>query len=379
MIELFNTIKAELKMILTSFSILTIIIGGNVIYAFFYPSPYLNDIVVKQKIAVVDDDRTNLSREFIFAANASPKVDIIYNTTMQDAIGLITKQEIHGILHIPSGFEKDSIALSVPSVYYIADNSYFFIHSTIIEGLNNASSKLELDIKLMQSLYDKHTNIEGKKIVDWQFIPLFNESVGYLNYVIATILIFILHQTLIMSCGIICGIQNYQFAQGRRDYFCKVSSLFLINARVIAFCIIYMPLFLFYFGFIYDLYNITTLANYIQLVVFGLAFIYATSAFGVFLGSIFNRMEYVPQIVLVMSMPLLFALGFVWPAEMIPQWVKLFMWFVPITPSIDGFLKLNQMGADFPTIQSDFYHLIFLGILYMFLSYFIIRFRFHKN
>lgn len=379
MIELFNTIKAELKMILTSFSILTIIIGGNVIYAFFYPSPYLNDIVVKQKIAVVDDDRTNLSREFIFAANASPKIDIIYNTTMQDAIGLITKQEIHGILHIPSGFEKDSIALSVPSVYYIADNSYFFIHSTIIEGLNNASSKLELDIKLMQSLYDKHTNIEGKKIVDWQFIPLFNESVGYLNYVIATILIFILHQTLIMSCGILCGIQNYQFAQGRRDYFCKVSSLLLINARVITFCIIYMPLFLFYFGFIYDLYNITTLANYIQLVVFGLAFIYATSAFGVFLGSIFNRMEYVPQIVLVMSMPLLFALGFVWPAEMIPQWVKLFMWFVPITPSVDGFLKLNQMGADFPTIQSDFYHLIFLGILYMFLSYFIIRFRFHKN
>ena len=379
MIELFNTIKAELKMILTSFSILTIIIGGNVIYAFFYPSPYLNDIVVKQKIAVVDDDRTNLSREFIFAANASPKVDIVYNTTMQDAIGLITKQEIHGILHIPSGFEKDSIALSVPSVYYIADNSYFFIHSTIIEGLNNASNKLELDIKLMQSLYDKHTNIEGKKIVDWQFIPLFNESVGYLNYVIATILIFILHQTLIMSCGILCGIQNYQFAQGRRDYFCKVSSLFLINARVITFCIIYMPLFLFYFGFIYDLYNITTLANYIQLVVFGLAFIYATSAFGVFLGSIFNRMEYVPQIVLVMSMPLLFALGFVWPAEMIPQWVKLFMWFVPITPSVDGFLKLNQMGADFPNIQTDFYHLIFLGILYMFLSYFIIRFRFHKN
>lgn len=379
MIELFNTIKAELKMILTSFSILTIIIGGNVIYAFFYPSPYLNDIVVKQKIAVVDDDRTNLSREFIFAANASPKIDIIYNTTMQDAIGLITKQEIHGILHIPSGFEKDSIALSVPSVYYIADNSYFFIHSTIIEGLNNASSKLELDIKLMQSLYDKHTNIEGKKIIDWQFIPLFNESVGYLNYVIATILIFILHQTLIMSCGILCGIQNYQFAQGRRDYFCNVSSLCLINARVIAFCIIYIPLFLFYFGFIYDLYNITTLANYIQLVVFGLAFIYATSAFGVFLGSIFNRMEYVPQIVLVMSMPLLFALGFVWPAEMIPQWVKLFMWFVPITPSVDGFLKLNQMGADFPTIQSDFYHLIFLGILYMFLSYFIIRFRFHKN
>lgn len=379
MLKLFDTIRLELKIILTSFSILTIIIGGNILYAFFYPSPYLNDIVVKQKIAVVDDDRTNLSRDFIFAANASPKINIIYNTTMQDAMNLIIKQEIHGILYIPSGFEKDSIALSMPSVYYIADNSYFLIHSTIIEGLNSASSKLELDIKLMQSLYTKHTNIESKKIIDWQFIPLFNESVGYLNYVIAAILIFILHQTLIMSCGILCGIQNQQFIQGKRDYFCKVNPFFLINARVIAFCIIYIPLFLFYFGFIYDLYNITTLANYLQLILFGLAFVSATSAFGVFLGSIFNRMEYVPQIVLVMSMPLLFALGFVFPVEMIPQWIKFFMWFVPITPSIDGFLKLNQMGADFYLIQFDFYHLLFLGVLYMFLAYFIIYFRFHRN
>lgn len=379
MIKLFDTIKIELKTILTSFSILTIIIGGNVIYAFFYPSPYLNDIVVKQKIAVVDDDKTDLSRKFISSTNASPKVDAIYNTTMQDAIDLIKKQKIHGILYIPNGFERDSIRLSAPSIYYIADNSYFFIHSTIIEGLNNASNALKLNIKLMQSLYDKNTNIEEKKIVDWHFIPLFNESIGYLNYVIAAILIFILHQTLVMSCGILCGIQNQQFSQGKRGYFCEVNPFFLINARVISLCIIYVPLFLFYFGFIYDLYNITTLAGYIELIIFGMAFTSATSAFGIFLGSIFNRMEHIPQITLVMSMPILFALGFVWPVEMIPEWVRFFMWFIPITPSIDGFLKLNQMGADFSLIQFDFYHLLFLGILYMLISHFIIHFRFHKK
>lgn len=379
MIKLFNTIKMELKTILTSFSILTIIIGGNVIYAFFYPSPYLNDIVVEQKIAVVDEDKTSLSRDFIFNTNASPKVNIIYNTTMQNAINLITKQKIHGILYIPSGFERDSIRLSTPSVYYIADNSYFFIHSTIIEGLNNASNALKLDIKLMQALYDEHTNIENLKTINWRFIPLFNESGGYLNYVIAAILIFILHQTLIMSCGILCGIQNQQFLQGKRGYFCEVNPFFLINARVISLCIIYVPLFLFYFGFIYDLYNITTLANSIELIIFGMAFTSATSAFGVFLGSVFNRMEHIPQIALVMSMPLLFALGFIWPVEMIPEWIRFFMWFIPITPSIDGFLKLNQMGAEFSLIQLDFYHLLFLGILYMLLSYFILHFRFHKN
>ncbi len=379
MIKLFDTIIRELKTILTNFSILTIIIGGNIIYAFFYPSPYLNDIVVKQNIAVVDDDNTSLSRKFIFSANASPKINIKYSTNMQDAINLITKQEIHGILYIPNGFEKDSILMSSPNVYYIADNSYFFIHSTIIEGLNNSSHELNLNIKLMQTLYDKHINLENKNIVDWKFIPLFNESIGYLNYVIAAILIFILHQTLVMSCGILCGMQNQQFYQGKISYFCEINPFLLISARIISFCIIYIPLFLFYFGFIYNLYNITTLANYIEIIIFGMAFIISTSSFGVFLGSVFNRMEYVPQIVLVMSMPLLFALGFIWPVEMIPEWIKFFMWFIPITPSIDGFLKLNQMGADFLLIQEDFYHLIFLGILYMLLSYLNIYFRFHKK
>lgn len=379
MIKLFDVILKELKAIMTSFSILTIIIGGNIIYAFFYPSPYLNDILEKQKIAIVDNDKTTLSRNFIFNANSTPKVEVVAITNMQNAIKLLEHNEIYGILNIPSGFEKDSIRFGIPKVYYIADNSYFFIHSTIIEGLNNASSALNLDIKIKQSLYNKDISIEdSKNIINWEFIPLYNPSVGYLNYIIAVILIFILHQTLVMSCGILCGIQNQQFAQGKRGYFCEVNPFFLINARVIAFSIIYFPLFLFYFGFIYDLYNITTFASMLELIIFGMAFISATSAFGVFLGSIFNRMEYVPQIVLVMSMPLLFALGFVWPSEMIPEWIKFFMEFIPITPSIDGFLKLNQMGASFSMIKWDFYHLLFLGVFYMLISHIILHFRFHK-
>ncbi|RAX52745.1 hypothetical protein CCY99_07200 [Helicobacter sp. 16-1353] len=377
MIKLFDVIVKELKTILTSFSILTIIIGGNIIYAFFYPSPYLNDIVVKQKIAIVDDDRTTLSRNFAFNTNATPKIEVASITNMQNAISLLKQNKIYGILHIPSGFERDSIKLSVPKVYYIADNSYFFIHSTIIEGLNNASNALNTDIKIKQSLYNKDISIEDSKI-DWDFIPLYNPSIGYLNYIISVILIFILHQTIIMSCGILCGLQNQQFKQGRKDYFCEVSPFFLINARVIAFSIIYFPLFLFYFGFIYDLYNITTFASMVELIIFGLAFVSSTSAFGIFLGSIFNRMEYVPQIVLVMSMPLLFALGFIWPSEMIPMWIKFFMNFIPALPSVDGFLKLNQMGADFSLIKWDFYHLLFLGIFYMLLSHIILHFRFHN-
>ncbi|MDE6886999.1 MAG: ABC transporter permease [Helicobacteraceae bacterium] len=382
MTKLFDLIFNDIKTIFTSFSILAVIIGGNILYAFFYPSPYLNDILIKQKIALVDDDNSTLSREFIFRANATSKVEIIVDTTMQEARNLLEQNKIYGILYIPKDFEQNSIKSSVPQIYYIANNSYFLIYSTIIEGLNNVANSMSFDIKIKQSLYNKNAfngNIfDDRNALDFEFNALYNPSVGYLNYILAVILIFVLHQTILISCGILCGTQTQQFTQGKSGYYSSANTSLLITARLIAFIFIYFPIFLFYFGFIYDFYNITTFASVLYLVVFGIAFILCATSFAIFLGVSFKRREYVPQITLVMSMPLLFALGIIFPNENIPFIIKFFMDFIPITPSVNGFIKINQLGADFGLITKDFYHLLALIILYTLSSSLILKKR-YKN
>ncbi|RDU62084.1 ABC transporter permease [Helicobacter sp. MIT 14-3879] len=375
-INLFDLVKKELSVILTSFSIMTVIIAGNIIYAFFYPSPYLNDILLKQKIAVVDDDVSSFSRQLIFNANASSKIQIIANTSMQEAKQLIEQNKIYGILYIPKDFEKNAINSSIPKLYYMANNSYFLIYSNILEGLNNAANALDFENK--KRLFNSQTIKQEKELLKIEFIPLYNPSVGYLNYILAVILIFILHQTILISCGILCGMQVQQYNQGKREYFSSVNPFWLIFSRISAFIIIYFPLFLFYFGFIYDFYNLTTFAGKLELICFGVVFIVSASSFGIFIGFIFNRREYPPQIVLVMSMPLLFALGVIWPNENIPYWIKFFMDFIPITASINGFLKINQFSADFSKIWGEFLHLFLLGTLYSLASYLILRKRFSK-
>lgn len=426
-VEVFDLIARELKVIVTGFSIMVVIIAGNVFYAFFYPSPYLNDVLHKQKIAVVDEDRTQKSRDFIFNANAQIRTDIVANTTMQNAQSMLSNNEIYGILYIPQDFEKNGIKSSIPKVYYIANNSYFLIYSSILEGLNNAASAI--DFKTTQRLFSGESSANQsadspKNPLLPEFIALFNPSVGYLNYILATILIFILHQTMVISCGILCGTQIQQYNQyflnkaypqdsplnltqkmknisqkipfiannARSDskptsaknpsddlYFIRTTSpILLIFARVSAFIVIYFPLFLFYFGFIYSYYNLTTYANSLNLILFGLVFIVATASFSIFLGFCFNRREYVPQITLVMSMPLLFGLGAIWPQQSIPSVIRFFMDFVPITPSVSGFLKLNQMGADFGDVWGEFLHLFLLGVGYAFGAYLILQRRF-KN
>ncbi len=432
--DIFDLITRELKVIITSFSIMVVIIAGNVFYAFFYPSPYLNDVLHKQKIAVVDEDRTQKSREFIFNANAQIRTEIIANTTMQNAQNMLKLNEVYGILYIPQDFEKNGIKSSLPKVYYIANNSYFLIYSSILEGLNSAASAI--DFKTTQMLFNSESSPINapKNLIQPEFIALFNPSVGYLNYILAAILVFILHQTMVIACGILCGTQIQQYeqyylnktlpqdsastlaqkmqnlsqkisvsaknplanrisshisklsntpkkAKNPNDdlYFLHAKSpILLIFARVSAFIVIYFPLFLFYFGFIYDYYNLTTFATSINLILFGIVFIVATASFAIFLGFLFSRREYVPQITLVMSMPLLFGLGVIWPSQSVPAVIKFFMDFVPITPSVSGFLKLNQMGADFSDIWGEFLHLFLLGVGYAFGAYLILQRRF-KN
>ncbi len=433
--NLIDLTLGELRFILTSFSVMIIIVAGNLLYAFFYPSPYLNDVLTKQKIAVVDEDKTQKSREFIFNANAQARTDIIAHTTMQSAQEMLRKNEIYGILYIPQDFEKNGIKSSVPKVYYIANNAYFLIYSSVLEGLNGAASAIDFKSAQMRFSGDSASAANADRdALKAQFNALFNPSIGYLNYILATVLVFILHQTIVIACGILCGTQIQQYNQhlsaesreSARDsaesdskksadstqkfadsaslktrgiaqklanfkrtlaqkfsdsnadlYFLSAQSpIMLIFARINAFVAIYFPLFLFYFGFIYSFYNLTTFAQSAHLVAFGIAFIVATASFGTFLGFCFPRREYVPQITLVMSMPLLFGLGVIWPSQAIPSAVQFFMDFVPIRPVVSGFLKLNQMRADFSDIWSEFVHLLALAAIYACGAYLIVARRF---
>lgn len=373
--KLFNVIIKEFKSLLTNSSIMVVIICGNIIYAFLYPMPYLNDIVTNQSIAIVDDDNTQLSRKFIFNAFSTPQIMLYKKTSMQEAKKLLEENKIHGILHIPSNFEKNAIKASIPTIYYIADASYFLIYGTIIEGLNNASKNLILDIKSKQALYKDINISETKQPIKWEFIPLYNPTIGYMDYALAAILIFILYQTILIACGILGGTQLQKYYMGERGYFTNENPILIILSRIFVFFIIYIPLFLFYFGFIYDFYHLNSNGKAIEILCLGIAFVVSSTSFGIFIGSVFNKGEYATQVIVMSSMPILFALGFIWPNELIPDSIKNIMMVFPITPALDGFLKINQMGASFSLIKTNFIHLIILMCIYIAISYTILSLK----
>ncbi len=81
--------------------------------------------------------------------------------------------------------------------------------------------------------------------------------------------------------------------------------------------------------------------------------------------------------VLTSSLPLLFMAGFVWPSSMLPSPIYYLAQLIPSTPGIQGYLSLNQMGADLYQIQTLIEQLWAQTFIYGFISWYLLAYRKH--
>ena len=68
-----------------------------------------------------------------------------------------------------------------------------------------------------------------------------------------------------------------------------------------------------YLGYCFYFYNVSVLATIAEVGLFMVPFILATAALGVAVSSLFTRRDLPTQFFILISMPILFVAGFVWP------------------------------------------------------------------
>lgn len=352
-----QTLLGETKRLLTNISVLTVCIIGPIFYLFLYPSPYSNDVIKSQKIAIIDEDQTNLSSYLAFLVKSSSEIDVqTYATSLLEAQNLLERGKIFGILYVPKGFEKDAYLQSSPNLAFLANSSYFLIYGSIIAGLHQATEALNPTIRNKQSLFLQNTSIQND-LLALQANPLFNPSLGYINYALTAVFVVILHQMLLVGMGI--------FIAGSTT---KASPLALMLSRYLLFGLLSIILFTFYFGFGFLHYDIHRQAIPRDFWLLSSAFIFAIVSFGNFFGMLTQKPYQATIIILISSLPLVFLLGFIWPSYTIPQTLNIIVQFVPIFHGVNALLRLNEMGASFYSVSSYFFNLLALGVFYSLLS-----------
>ncbi len=362
--NLFELIKAELKALFTNPVVMLTVFGGVVFYSFLYPLPYSHQTPREQKISVVNLDHSQTSYQLERMVDATPQVQIVQrDATIAAAKQAFLAQEVSGILVIPEHFYKDLLLGKSPTLSYAGDASYFLVYGTIVEGLASAGGTLAAKTTVSR-LVMEGTPIEqaSKQYAATQLNmkPTFNPRMGYIDYVVPAVFVLILQQTLAMAAGLMGGTQKHG-----KGYWTHCPTSQLLAVRCLILVAIYFLLSMYYFGASFSMQGVNQLAHATHLLAMLLPFLLGSCAIGIWLGSILPRRELVTLVVLVSSMPLVFSAGFIWPTESIPSVVVWIANLFPSTPAIQGFLALNQMGANWQQTAPYFTQLWIQAIVWL--------------
>ena len=365
-LSLWRLILTEFKAIISDKAIAVTLFGGVLFYSVLYPLPYLNQVPTEQQLIVVDLDHSSLSRQLIRHADASAKIQVIGQVgSITEAKRFIETRKAHGLLVIPEGFRRDLLLGKGVTLSYGGDASYFLIYSAVVEGLVSAGMDAGKQVQLIGMLAQGQNPKQAQESLNslhLNSVPAFNQSLGYTPYVVPGLFLLILHQTLLIGTGIL-GAGQWR----HKGYWQQVSPVQLVCGRILAFMLIYIFFTSFYVGYCYHWYNVSIQASLGLVALWLLPFLLATAAAGVAMSTLFTRRDLPTQVLLLISMPILFVSGFVWPIALIPEPLVLGSQFIPAVPAIMGMLELNQMGASWASVMSKWLQLwglfaVFFGL-----------------
>jgi len=340
-----------------------ILILAPLIYGLYYPQPYLNQILRKIPIAVVDNDLSDLSQRIVQTLDASGAVSVtVRAATLADARAALDRGEAFAVVGIPPGAERDVLkGLAVPVPIY-ADATYLFLFRTTGNGIAVALSTLSSELAAGGARTDGSlvkATLASSSPAETLLQPIFNPVGGYASYVVPAAFVLILQQTLLIG---VAGLTVMTLSQAGGGAFSRVLG------RGIAHLTMYLAPLALYFIVLPRVYGFSALGSPLQLFALASAFILATSFMGQAVGVWFTRAENPTLIFLGTSLPQFFLAGFSWPREAIPKPVQTAGYVFPSDLAIDGIVRLDQLGANLWDVARDWGGLWLLAAVYFILA-----------
>ena len=184
-----------------------LLVLGPIVYGFYYPQPYLNQILRKIPIVVVDADQSELSRRIVQTLDASGAVKVALRAdTLVDARAALDRGDAFAVVGIPPGTERDVLKGSTVHVPIYADATYLFIFRTTASGIAVAISTLSSELAAGGARTDGSlvkAMLASASPADVLLQPIFNPVGGYASYIVPAAFVLILQQMLLIGSAML--------------------------------------------------------------------------------------------------------------------------------------------------------------------------------
>ncbi len=182
----------ELKEIKNSWYKLSLVIFLPIISFALLISIFYKGVAEKLPIAIVDNDKSKLSRALLFNINANSTINIKYRlTNTKEAINLIKASKAYALVEIPPNFQKNVLLQIQPKVSVMLNTQYILISKIIKAALLEAIASSAAQVEYVKNLTSTQNSIQSiHKItpISLQITPFFNTYKNYFLFLVSALI-----------------------------------------------------------------------------------------------------------------------------------------------------------------------------------------------
>ena len=354
---LFECIKHEIQTIMKDGGVVMFFIIVPIAYPILYSWMYNNEGVKEVPTVFVDQSHSFLSRTFIRNCDATDGIKIVkVVSSLNDAQELQRQQECHAIVLLPENFAQQINRGEQGTVLFYADLSGMFYYKGVYSALTDVSLEIGKDIKIsrMKTYTDKDESIASSPL-EYESVSLFNPQNGYGTFILPAVLILIIQQTMILGVGMLSGTRHERRVYtgriitkrtvigGFANTLGRSFSYFFIYIATTAYTLLLIP----------HIFKLVQLADSSTLIPFLLPYLLSVTFFSMLISRFVKERESIILLMVFTSMPFLLLSGISWPTNALPGFWKVISWCIPSTSGINGFVKINSLGANLNDIRPE--------------------------
>lgn len=421
LLETARIFRHEFSVVFHDVGVLIFFFALPLAYPIVYSLIYNPEVTRDMPVAVVDHDRTALSREFIRHADATPAMKICgYAANMEEARSWMAEKKCFAIFEIPEGYSRELGRGDQPAIQFYAEMSLLLRYRTFTSSL--ADLQIATGAQYRQIFMDELgvSDSSSTSTISAVGFALGDTQQGFASFIIPGIVVLILQQSMVLGVVLLGGSRQEQ-RRRLRGYLPPaptgaisqslqaseassttssagvntsssaksvdirkklkaptgddLSPSAQIIGRALCYTVLYLPIIIYILHYVLRFFNYPHIGNFAQEMLFIFPLLFASAMFGQTLNIMASERESSFIIVVFTSLAFLFLSGLTWPLYAMPPFLRCISALIPATWGLEGFVRMNSNGAAMHFVARPWFWLWGLTAFYTLTAYLVARFQ----
>lgn len=344
----------EWKTIMNKPSIAIWVLGVPLVIFILYASIFKDGVLRKLPIAILDEDKTTVSRELIrqIGANATLNFSREVNTE-NEGLKLIRTHKVYGMVIVPSDFESDITKGKTTQVILYVNNNFITPAGVINKGFNAVIGSFSTSAKV-NILMKKHNSVQQAKEAVQPVImrshTLFNPFANYAYYLCLSLFPMALQLTVMITTLYLLG-TVLKYNQGKALYQLSGENVFFAFwGKILPYTFIFSLLSVLMITYLFSYLGIPTNTSTINIYILTIILIVVYQLMAVFFVTVSKDFRSLCAIGGGYSSLAYTFSGYTFPQEGMPTAIKIFDSIFPFTSYVR--VLTNTAIKGMPIIES---------------------------